>query len=78
MHSQDEEEVKSNSHTEGKPLIKSNKPTKAASLELTGFPEYGKVHAHRRAWQIFENDNNLDQTSPDMPDNMQDYIPGFL
>jgi hypothetical protein len=45
----------------------SNKPTVAASPDLTGLPTYGEVHAHRRAWELFENDYNLDQPGGNMP-----------
>jgi hypothetical protein len=39
----------------GQPSIISYKPTVVASPGLTGLPGYGEVHAHRRAWELFEN-----------------------
>jgi hypothetical protein len=29
-------------------------PTVAASLELTGLPDYGEILAKRKAWKLFE------------------------
>jgi hypothetical protein len=51
----------------GQPSIISHKPTVVAAPGLTGLPGYGEVHAHRRAWELFENAYDKDQPGATMP-----------
>ena len=44
----------------GQPSIISYKPSVLPSTGLTGLLGYGDVHAHRRAWELFENSYDND------------------